>query len=352
MFVFAVGDDANLPLLKDLAKADGVFEHVRSSEPIDFKLTSFLGKLGRRPVENLRLEASPASAIDLVYPLDIAAFAGSVASWVGRYLEPGGQVVFRALGGAGAAAVEAQASVTPPERDAAKPQVARAWAQARVDALLETIDRDGEDAESINEIIYWSKRFTFVTPYTSFLAAPRALLRPRVIRPGDPVLRVRADASIVSVAAIFPFGLTKTLRYLNDEDIWQTRFLAPKDTPDGRHSVRLVLRDNQGRVYREEKSFLIASQPPTVRARMDRREFRRGERVDLKVSASSTTRTLTARMYGAPPVSLRWNQAAGYNTGSFTIPADLPAGDYTLRLTAEDFAHNIGVEEVRLAVLP
>ena len=57
-------------------------------------------------------------------------------------------------------------------------------------------------------------------------------------------------------------------------------------------------------------------------------------------------------MYGVPPVSLRWNQQAGYNTGALTIPADLPAGEYALRLTAEDFAHNIGVEEVTLAVLP
>jgi hypothetical protein len=57
-------------------------------------------------------------------------------------------------------------------------------------------------------------------------------------------------------------------------------------------------------------------------------------------------------MYGVAPVSLRWNEQAGYNTGAFVIPSDLPAGDYALRLTAEDFAHNIGVEEVRLAVVP
>jgi Ca-activated chloride channel homolog len=285
LFVFAVGDDANLPLLKDLAKADGVFEHVRSSEPIDFKLTSFLGKLGRRPVDNLRLEAAPSAAIDLVYRLDIATFAGSAATWAGRYLEPGREVVLRALGGSGDRAVEAQTAVTPPERDVSKPQVARVWAQARVDALLEKIDREGEDAESINEIIYWSKRFTFVTPYTSFLAAPRSLLRPRVIRPGDPVLRVRADESIVSVTAIFPFGLTKTLRYLDDEDIWQTRFLAPKDTPDGRHHGAPGAARQPGPGLSRREELLIASRPPTVRARMDRREFRRGERVDLKVSA-------------------------------------------------------------------
>ena len=33
MFIFGVGDDANLPLLKQLGNANGVFEWARSSEP-------------------------------------------------------------------------------------------------------------------------------------------------------------------------------------------------------------------------------------------------------------------------------------------------------------------------------
>jgi Ca-activated chloride channel family protein len=173
-----------------------------------------------------------------------------------------------------------------------------------------------------------------------------------VIRPGDPILRVRTDESIVSVTALFPFGLVKKLRFLESEDIWQTRFLAPKDMPDGQHQVRLVLRDRQGHVYRESKTFWISSKPPDVRVKLDKRTFRRGETVELKASASRTTRTLTARMYGAPPVELRLNEKAGYNTGRLVIPADLPAGRYALKLTAEDFAHNIGAEEVFVEVAP
>ncbi|MCB1018956.1 MAG: VWA domain-containing protein [Acidobacteria bacterium] len=352
VYVFGVGDDANLPLLRMLAENEGVLTHVRSTEPLDFKLRAFAGKIGRRPIENLRLEVDPASRVDMVYPLEAASFAGSFAGWVGRYLAPAAETVFRVLGRGEQGPIQAEARTALPENDQAHPQVARAWARARVDALLAKIEREGEDRDSIEEIIRWSKQFKFVTPYTSFLAAPRSLLRPRVIRPGDPVLRVRTDESITSVTALFPFGLVKQLRYLPEEDIWQTRFLAPKDTADGAHEVRLVLRDAQGRVYRESKSFLIASQPPTVKARMEKTSYRRGERVDLKVSATRTTRTLTARMYGVAPVWLRWNESEGVNTGAFVIPADLPAGEYALRLTAEDFAHNIGVEEVRLAVLP
>jgi Ca-activated chloride channel family protein len=228
----------------------------------------------------------------------------------------------------------------------------RLWAKARVDALLEKIERDGEDRASIDEIIRLARKYKFVTPYTSFLAVPRALLRPRVIRPGDPVLRVRTDASIVSVVALFPFGLTKPLRHLGKEDVWQTRFLAPPDLEDGTHTVRLVLRDRNGNVYREAKTFVIASKPPTLQVILDRKQFRRGDSIHLKIHASSSTRTLFAQMEGAAPVSLRWNPDESASTGDLIVPEELAPGRYRLTVTAEDVAHNIGAQEVQIEVLP
>jgi Ca-activated chloride channel family protein len=379
-FVFAVGDDANLPLLRMLARDGrtaapsdqaaggaggggaaagggapgpaGVLEWVRSTEPIDFKLGAFLSKIGRKPLAGLRLETSPAENFDLVYPLEESWFSGSIASWVGRYIQPMAEAAFAVTGSRGGEALRIEQKAALPEQDLTHQHLPRTWARARVDALLEKIERDGEDQATIDEILRLAKKYKFVTPYTSFLAAPRSLLRPRVIRPGDPILRVRTDESIVSVTALFPFGLIKKLKYLESEDIWQTRFLAPKDMSDGQHSVRLVLRDRQGRVYRESKNFWISSKPPEVKVALDKRTFRRGETVELKASASRTTRTLTARLYGMPPVELRWNEKAGYNTGRLVIPVDLPAGRYALKLTAEDFAHNIGAEEVFVEVAP
>src|SRR5882724_6149051 len=84
-YVFGVGDDANLPLLTVLARQDGLLEHVLSTEPADFKLSSFLSKIGRSPVGQLKLTVSPEAAVDAVYPLQDSAFSGSLASWVGRY---------------------------------------------------------------------------------------------------------------------------------------------------------------------------------------------------------------------------------------------------------------------------
>jgi Ca-activated chloride channel family protein len=287
----------------------------------------------------------------MVYPLEQAVFPGSMQWWVGQYKQPG-QATFTVQARRENAPLQLQASVALPATATDHPHLPRAWAKARVDALLEKIDREGEDRASIDEIIHLARKYKFVTPYTSFLAAPRSLLRPRLIRPGDPVLRVRTDPSITSVVAMFPFGLVKPLRFLKDEDIWQTRFLAPSDMADGTHTVRLILRDKRGRAFRESKTFVIASKPPTVRVRLEKTRFRRGESVRVRAGASETSRTVMAHVPGVSPVQLRWNEAAKFNTGEFLVPAHMPAGRYSLVVTAEDFAHNIGREEVSIEILP
>jgi Ca-activated chloride channel family protein len=350
-FIFAVGDDANLPFLKLLARNDGVMENVLSTEPADYPLESFLSKIGRSPVQGLRLATLPAE-IEMVYPLQEQAFSGNVAAWVGQYRKPAQNIRFDVEGMRNGLALKLHTRVSLPALDLEHPQLPRLWARARVDALLGKIERDGEDRASIEEIIRLSRKYKFVTPYTSFLAVPRALLRPRVIRPGDPVLRVRTDESIVSVVALFPFGLTQPLRYLTKEDIWQTRFLAPDDMRDGTYNVRLILRDRRGHTYRESKSFVIASTPPVLKVALNRKQYHPGETVDLKVSASRSTRTLTAHMEGAQPARLYWNQKAAANTGQLLIPEDTPAGSYEVVVTAEDIAHNIGTQEVQIEVLP
>ncbi len=358
--IFAVGDDANLPLLRQLVRQDGLLEHVTSTEPIEYKLETFLSRIVRSPVAGLGLTAQPASSVSLVYPLDDSVYTRSLASWVGQYETPGAGVEFTAKAQRDGAALNASAKADLPATALEHPQLPRLWAQARVNALLDQIARNGETRDAIDEIIRLARKYKLVTPYTSFLAVPRSLLRPRVIRPGDPVLRVRTDPAIQSVIALFPFGLTKELRHMAAEDtpgdngglLWETRFLAPEDMKDGSYNVRLILRDTRGNTYREDKTFVIASTPPTVKILLAHKQVHAGETVEIKASASASTRTLTARLEGAAPVSLHWSSAASANIGSLQIPAHMPAGVYALSVTAEDIAHNMGSEEVPLEILP
>ena len=350
--IFAVGDDANLPLLRMLARNDGELEHILSGEPVEFKLSAFLSKAGQTPIGNLQLAINPKAAVDKVYPLDDAIFDGGQAAWVGQYTKPVKSAEFRADGQQQGLAVHAETKAELPAEALEHDQLPRLWAGARVQALLDQIERDGETEAAIEEIIRLARKYKFVTPYTSFLAAPRALLRPRVIRPGDPILRIHTDPAIVSVVALFPFGLEKQLRYLPGEDVWQTRFLAPPEMSDGVYPVRLILRDKGGRIYREQKSFVIASKPPTVKVKLSQTRFRAGDSIPLTVNASQNTRTLIARVEGLAPVPLHWNHDAAASTGQVPLPPRLPAGNYTLTVTAEDVAHNLAATEVRIEVVP
>ena len=358
--IFAIGDDANLPLLRLLAQNDGLLESVLTSEPVQPKLGIFLAHSVAHPIAGLHLDTTPANVIHTIYPLEDSTFAGSQAAWVGDYQQPTKHVTFVLHVGTNNA-INATATVDLPLESIEHPQLPRLWAQARVNALLDQIARDGETREAIDEIITLSRRYKFVTPYTSFLAVPRSLLRPRVIRPGDPILRIHTDPAITSVIALFPFGLTKPLRHIASEDmhkgpnsdsLWETRFLAPTDMQDGTYTVRLILRDIKGNTYSEQKTFVIASSAPSVRIRLDHTHFHRGDAMLIKASATATTRTLTAHLEGASPLDLRWNNAASASTGEMHIPSTLAPGVYTLSVTAEDIAHNVGSQEVQIEVVP
>jgi Ca-activated chloride channel family protein len=362
--IFAVGDDANLPLLRLLAKNDGLLENVLSTEPLQPKLSTFLAHSISRPVAGLALDATPSNSIQTIYPLDTQVYDGSLASWIGDYLAPRKNITLTVHADNGLHAV---AKVDLPATSLDHPELPRLWAQARVNALLAQIARDGETRAAIDEIIALSRRYKFVTPYTSFLAVPRSLLRPRIIRPGDPVLRVHADPAITSVIALFPFGLTQPLRHLTTEDnhagadsdrVWETRFLAPADMHDGTYSVRLILRDDRGNTYSEQKTFVIAATPPAVHIRLDRTRVHPGELLPVHAEATATTRLLTARLAtgdstGAmAAVDLHWDSRARASIGELRIPSMLAPGVYTLSVTAEDIAHNVGSQEVKIEILP
>jgi Ca-activated chloride channel homolog len=352
LYIFGIGADTNLRLLGELARASrGYFDWTRETDDLAFKLKSFVSKIGRDPIDSLKLQNSDSANFYQVYPdYDATAYDGTRLAFVGRYKRPG-PASLNLTGNAKGKQVQLTAQVTLPELDDSHPHLPRMWARARVDALLREIALNGETKEAIDEIIALSKKYKFVTPYTSFLAAPRSLLRPRVIRPGDPVLRVRADKSISEVTAVFPFGLTKRLTYIADEDIWETRFLAPREMNDGVYHCRLVLVDRQGRAFQEQKSFVIDSRPPQLKAALNQTVARAGEDLIITVRADSDTRSISARIYGSLPVPVVWDSNAKANVGILRLPSGLPSGTYTIQVTAEDFAHNSSVVELMVEVI-
>jgi Ca-activated chloride channel family protein len=351
LFAFAPAANANTNLLKNLTqKTQGYFDTARETEDIALKLKLFFEKVGTTDISNLKLNSSSDANLYDIYAGGENLFSGSNFSFVGRYRKPQMQAIkFSAQ--TGASAINLSREIALPEFDETHLFLPRVWARARVNALLQLMNRDGEREDYISEIIRLSEKYKFVTPYTAFLAAPRALLRPRLIQPGDPVIRVKTDESVREVFAVLPFGETLPLKFLESEKVWETRFLAPSWMTDGTYKCRLLLTDKNGNGYQEEKTFVVDSRAPKVKINLEKQTFQAGEEIELKVSADSDTNRLTAKLYGAKPVRLYWSGAAKANVGRLKIPENLASGKYVLSVSAEDFAHNQTTEDVQIEIL-
>ncbi len=352
VFAFGLGSDANNSLLEELAKTGhGYFASARETEDITTALKLFFDHVGSTSIENARLTANNGGNFYQVYASSDYGFDGSSLAFVGRYRTPSPQTTVTVMGQFGTEAIKLSRDVVLPELAEIHSHLPRVWARARVDALLREMNLNGEREDYIAEIIRLSQKYRFVTPYTAFIAAPRALLRPRLIQPGDPVLRVKTDESINSVFAVFPFGETLPLKFLQAEGVWEVRFLAPAWLPDGTYRCRLLMTDKNGNGYQEMKSFVIDSHAPKLGVKLDDKPIKAGEELLVKVSADSDTVRLFARVYGAQPVRLSWSQQDQTNVGRLRVPANLAAGRYMLTISAEDAAHNQSTAEVPIEVI-
>jgi Ca-activated chloride channel family protein len=352
LFAFALGSDANDALLAELAKkTHGYFARARETEDISAMLKIFFSKVSLPGIENLRLTSTDPANFYQVYQTGENSFDGSSFAFVGRYKQTSAQTTINLSGQHGAGAINLSRSVQLPEFEDTHHHLPRLWARARVGKLIEEMNLNGEREDYISEIIRLSQKYKFVTPYTAFLAAPRALLRPRLIQPGDPVIRVMTDPAITAVFAVLPYGETLPLKFLQTEGVWEARFFAPAWMPDGTYRCRLLMTDKNGFGYQEEKSFVVDSHAPRLKVRLKSETVRAGDELALRVDADSDTARLVAKLYGARPTQLFWSAQEKTNTGRLRVPAGLAAGQYTLTVTAEDFAHNQSTTEVRVEVI-
>ncbi len=353
LFALAIGSDANYPMLEELTrKCRGYFAQARETEDISTQLKIIFARIGRPSIDGLQLVAANPANLYHVYPAKLLhSFDQSGFAFVGRYKKPARDVEAKIQGKSGAETVSLSRRVLLPELETAHDHLPRLWARARVDALIYEMNLNGERVDYIAEIIRLSQKYKFVTPYTAFLAAPRSLLRPRVIQPGDPVIRVKTDPLINSVFAVLPFGETLPLKFLPSEGVWEARFLAPAWMPDGSYRCRLLMTDKQGNGYQEEKSFVVDSHPPKLSASLAAKTVRAGDELLVKVSADSDTMRLVAKMYGAQPVQLAWSEKEKANIGRLRAPSGLASGRYTLTVSAEDFAHNQSSVEIQVDVI-
>ena len=275
--------------------------------------------------------------------------AGAWSGWIGRYAVPVEHLRWELT------LPDWEGKIHPldqglPEKDLSARDLPRRWARAQVDFLLQQIESEGERRDWIDQIIALSKRYKFVTPYTAFLAAPRSLLRPRRIQPGDPVLRVSCDPAITRAVALLPFGVRLPLVRRPGTSLWEGRFLAPDGIQDGRYAVRILLTDASGIQVTERKHFVLDGTRPTIHPEPPA-FARAGTDVRVAARADSDVVVLTARLGDGPPVPLRWDPKARRNVGRLHIPRTVE-GEQPLFFEAIDGAKNHGFARSSLEVQP
>ncbi|MBN2694975.1 VWA domain-containing protein [bacterium] len=342
-FVFGIGSDINKKMLtKTASSSSGYFFHFYETENIAPKLKLVDQALSQKPLSNFFKKFDKNDIFHMLYTLDDSStvFNKSRVSLVGQYIKPINtklSVEYQKDG----EKFSYEFPVNLPEKSIENEFIKRVWAKARIDFLLAQISESGEKTEWINEIIALSKEYTIVTPYTSFLAAPRSMIRPRSIIPGDPVLRVKTDDNIVSVTAKFQFGLVKKLEYLKEKGVWETRFLAPTYLKDGEHSVKLYLIDRNGQTIIENKSIRIDSTPP----KMGVSYKLEGNKIKVIADASSDTRRILG-YYKNIPFSIKYSNKEGVSIG-YMDSSMITEGD-SVKFILEDFAHNTTTVEERI----
>ncbi len=341
IFSLGIGNDAT-ELLEDIALAgSGETRYLREYSETRIIAEPFFAKLSALKLSDIKLEWRKVAVEDL-YPENVdALYLGGQVVMAGRFDKPTeGELTIR--GNVDTNGISYSTPLVFENCDSINTHIPRLWAKFRVDHLLALIRREGEKDEWVEEIIELSKKYNFVTPYTAFLAAPRAVLRPRVIQPGDPYLHIEAPPGAVKVTVIFPFGETKDAVYNSETGLWDVRFLAPANMADGEYSCTVIIVDETGVQYTFEKTFIIDTKPPELSGELKPQITKAGEEILIRVRAPQDTRKITAKTPDGQELELKYNHTTFYSEAKWEAPKHLSPGTYEIRITATDFAGNTG----------
>jgi hypothetical protein len=174
-----VGYDVNTFLLDQLAARNyGAADYVSPDEDLEVKLSNFFARVSSPVMTGLELDLGAVHAYD-VYPRQLPdLFRGSQITILGRYSGSGTYPLALKGKTQGEARTLRYEHNEFPEAGTTADFLPRLWAMRKVGYLLEQIRMSGENAELKNEIIRLAKKYGFVTPYTSYLAADEKDLVP------------------------------------------------------------------------------------------------------------------------------------------------------------------------------
>jgi len=170
IFVFGVGSDVNSTLLKQIALAHkGAAEYITEGEAIDTKVSQFYRKISKPVLTDVGLDFGKMRTRSQ-YPRTLPhLYKGSQLILVGKYRDSG-KANLTLKGKLHGNEKNFKYEVEFPKENTDNRFIARLWAKRRSEHLISEIRLNGMKPELRDEIIRLSKRYKFITPYTSFIA--------------------------------------------------------------------------------------------------------------------------------------------------------------------------------------
>jgi Ca-activated chloride channel family protein len=193
VFTFGIGPSVNRALLAQMARfGRGEAEFLQSDEDIEGAIIRFQDRVSFPALTDITLRWKGAKAWDL-YPARLPdLYIGQPLLICGRYKASGkSDPVLLVSGRRGEEAFEAE--VTLQAGQAADTALARVWARARVDELLDQAVFEPDKADTIRSaVIGLSLEHRLVTPFSAFVAVDeqpgqKKARKPRLIRVSQPL---------------------------------------------------------------------------------------------------------------------------------------------------------------------
>lgn len=193
IFTFGIGSNINIKLLDQMAqKTGGTGDYVKPGKGIQEQISWFYDKVRYPVLSAIQMKLGKGVRLVDVYPKKIPdLFRGGQIVLLGRYR------------GAGHIAVGLQGQINGrkksyvfetsfPKSSKAHDFIPRIWAHRKIAYLLDNIRLHGERHELKQEVIRLAKKFSIVTPYTSYLVVEdkdRWRLRPRSKTGAEPLIQ-------------------------------------------------------------------------------------------------------------------------------------------------------------------
>ena len=402
LYSLGVGSSPNRYLIDEMAaEGHGFSQYVRLKDDPAPAVDRFYRRLNL-PV--LTAVETDWGGLDVIDPLPASVpdlFDNQPVFLIGRYKTPGtSTVVLRGRRGHGFAEIPVE--VTFPEHERANPVLEQLWARRKIAELMRRQVRQ-EIPEVREQVLALALEYHLMSKYTSFVAVERKLKEglhlpldtvlipselpdgasydgffgPPVVshqrvKPGDPILSVKAPQETLAVVADFPFGLRKNLQRDPVSGNWTCRYLVPRNQPEGRYRIQVRIVLPHGDWIDTHADYVVDETPPrfTIEAKLEGRVIHwraipvggidepvafRAHRDDVFAVVIPDGLQVLVRPPQGGFVALSPHPAPEVGsgqvwTGTYELPSWYRGGNYTFRFLAIDKARNSFSAEIAVDV--